>query len=429
MKIAIIGAGICGLTTAWNLRKAGHEITVFEKDTTAGGLAGGFKEPQWQDSVEKFYHHCFTTDKALLDLIRELGLSDQIEFRTPKSVMYHNGKFYPFDSIPAAILYPGLGFGLNKIRFGLVGLYLRLFNRWQILEKTTAKAWMSKFAGQKVYRSMWEPMVIGKFGEKYADQINMAWLWARIYSRTTSLGTFRGGFQCFFDRFTEILKSEGVDFKFGTTVQSVTKNQNADLVVTTDGSSSRFDRVLITTSPKTLLKIVPEISGMYKEKLEGLKNLGAVVLTISLKKPLSPQGYYWYNLPKNEGFPFLALVEHTNFVASSHFNGETILYAGDYLEQNHEYFSLSKEDLLQKIIPGLKKINPEFREDWVINCWKFSTEYAQPIPFINHSKNIPDITTSIPGLYFASMSQVYPWDRGINYSVDLANRVSSVIRS
>ncbi len=429
MKIGIVGAGICGLTAAWNLRKTGYEIVIYERDHQPGGLASGFRQPGWQDSVEKYYHHFFTTDKALLALVRDLGMEDLIRFSRPKSVMYHKGKFYPFDSIPAALLYPGLGFGLNKIRFGFVGLYLRLFNRWQELEKYTAKEWMTKYAGKSVYRSMWEPMMVGKFGERYADQVNMAWLWARLYSRTTQLGTFRGGFQNFFDLFANRLKKEGVVFNFGAQVHSITQNQAGGWRIAADGSEADFDKVLATISPQVLPKIAPEVGKYYQEQLSGLKSLGAVVLVLSLKKTLSPEGYYWYNLPKDQGFPFLALVEHTNFVPASHFNGETIIYAGDYLEPGHENFSLSKEELIQKLIPGLKRINPEFSEDWIVNGWKFATEYAQPIPFVNHSRNIPQFTGPLPNFYFASMSQVYPWDRGTNYSIELANRVSSVIQS
>jgi hypothetical protein len=49
------------------------------------------------------------------------------------------------------------------------------------------------------------------------------------------------------------------------------------------------------------------------------------------------------------------------------------------------------------------------------------------VPPINHSKNIPDIRTPIKGLYFASMSQVYPWDRGTNYAVEIGRRTARLI--
>ena len=49
-------------------------------------------------------------------------------------------EWYPFDSIPQALLFPGLGYGIDKIRFGFVGLFLRLTNNWRALEHHTADA-------------------------------------------------------------------------------------------------------------------------------------------------------------------------------------------------------------------------------------------------------------------------------------------------
>ena len=73
MKIAIIGAGYGGMAAAYDLRKAGHDVTIFEAAEAVGGLASGFKELHWDWSVEKFYHHWFASDKHMLGLIDELG--------------------------------------------------------------------------------------------------------------------------------------------------------------------------------------------------------------------------------------------------------------------------------------------------------------------------------------------------------------------
>ena len=154
--------------------------------------------------------------------------------------------------------------------------------------------------------------------------------------------------------------------------------------------------------------------------------MGAVVMTLSLKHQLSEQGYYWYNLPKSAGFPFLALVEHTNFLSPEHFGGDHIVYCGDYLEADHEYFQLSKDELLQRFLPALARINPRFEPGWINNSWLYRTSYAQPVPLLNHSRNIPSIQTPIPGLYFASMSQVYPWDRGTNFAVEIGRRAAKI---
>ncbi|MBV6401654.1 MAG: hypothetical protein CNIPEHKO_01957 [Anaerolineales bacterium] len=423
MKIAIIGAGYGGLAAAYDLKKAGHEVTVFESATYVGGLASGFKEPHWDWSVEKFYHHWFQSDASMMGLIQELGLQDKVIFPRPLTVMYFNGKFYPFDSILNALRFPGLGFGLNKIRFGFVGLFLRLTNNWRALEQVTADEWMLKWAGKQVYEQMWKPLLVGKFGPFYKD-VNMAWMWARIKARTTRLGTFEGGFQQFADSFAEKLRAMGVEIRLGAPIKFIKQNQ-ASGGLNVDVES--FDKVLVTTSPSLMAKMCPDLPEHYLKGLLELKSMGAVVMVLSLKHRLSEQGYYWFSLPKEAGFPLLALVEHTNFVSKDHFGGDHIIYAGDYLELGHEYFSLSDEELLERFIPAFKRINPAFEKDWVKKVWVNKTNYAQPVPLVNHSKNIPAIQTPIEGLYFASMSQVYPWDRGTNFAVEIGRRAARMM--
>ena len=425
MRIAIIGAGFGGMAAAHDLKKAGHEITIYESADYVGGLASGFKEPHWDWFVEKFYHHWFQSDKDMLGLIKELGWDGKVLFPRPFTVLLHNGKWYPFDSILRALLFPGLGFGLDKIRFGFVGLYLRLTNNWRALEKYTADEWMRKYAGKHVYEKMWKPLLVGKFGP-YFDQVNMAWMWARLKARTTRLGTFEGGFQNFADLFADRLRKMGVEIRLGARVESIKREQDK-LSVRSEGESKSFDKVLVTTSPNLMAKLSPELPENYLKGLLELKSMGAVVMVLSLKHQLSKEGYYWFSLPKEAGFPMLALVEHTNFVSKEHFGGDRIVYAGDYLEVGHEYFSMGDEQLLERFTPAFKKFNPAFERDWVNKVWVFKTNYAQPVPLVNHSKNIPAIQTPIDGLYFASMSQVYPWDRGTNFAVEIGRRAARLM--
>ena len=427
-KIAIIGAGIGGMAAAFDLARAGHQITIYEASDQVGGLASGFKEPHWDWWVEKYYHHWFGTDRHMLQLIAELGWQDQVLFPRPYTVVFHQGKFYPFDSIPKAILFPGLGWGIDKMRFGLVGLYLRLTNNWKPLEKVTVDAWMRKWAGDRVYELMWQPLVIGKFGERYARQVNMAWMWARLKARTTRLGTFQGGFQAFANRFAGRLEEIGVNFHLSTPVNRIIPFQQGGLALEMPEGLVSFDQVLMTSSPTLLARLAPDLPPNYLQGLLNLKSLGAVVMVLALTHRLSEEGYYWYNLPKSAGYPFLALVEHTNFVSPNHFGGDHIVYVGDYLETDHEHFRLSQEELLARFLPILSRFNPKFQTDWVRKTWLFRTNYAQPVPLVNHSRNIPSIQTPIPGLYFASMSQVYPWDRGTNFAVEIGRRAARIMQ-
>lgn len=426
MKIAVIGAGFGGLAAAYDLVRAGHAVTVYEAAAKPGGLASGFSEPHWDWTVEKFYHHWFESDRHMLGLIEELGLEGRVLFPRPQTVMYHQGQFYPFDSIPAAIMFPGLGWGIRKIRFGLVGLYLRLTNNWQQLEKVTAHEWMRKWVGESVYETMWKPLLVGKFGSYY-DQVNMAWFWARLKARSTRLGTYEGGFQAFANSFADHLEAQGVVFRYNTPVDRVAPTSTGGLQVYQSGQSADYDQVLVTLSPGQFAGIAPDLPERYLAGLQTLKHMGAVVMILALKQQLSEKGYYWFNIPKSAGYPFLALVEHTNYVSAEHFGGDHLVYCGDYLETDHEYFSLTEAELLERFLPALPRFNPNFSPDWVRKTWLFRTKYAQPVPLVNHSKNIPDIQTPVPGLYYASMSQVYPWDRGTNFAVEIGRRAARLM--
>lgn len=428
-RVAIIGAGIAGLSAAYDLVKAGHSVTVYEAAPQVGGLAAGFKAPHWDWTLEKFYHHWFQSDAHMLGLIEELGWSDQVLFPRPYTVVYHNGKFQPLDSIPEAAKFTLRNFSIiDFVRFGMAGLYLRLTPWWQPLEKVTADSWMRKYVGENVYNALWRPMLIGKFGEENLDVVNMAWFWARLKARTTRLGTFVGGFQRFLDKMAERLREDGVSIRLETAVTGIDQtgeHQNGRLSVSTEAGSEVYDAVISTSSPALMARLAPDLPDSYSASLRALKSMGAVVLVVTLKHKLTD--YYWHNLPKEAGFPFLALVEHTNYIGSKHFGGDHIIYCGDYLDPDHEYFNLDRDALLDRFLPSFTRFNPEFDRSWVKDAWLWKTKYAQPVPPVNHSQNIPPLRTPVPGLYFASMSQVYPWDRGTNFAVEIGRKVAEMV--
>lgn len=282
---------------------------------------------------------------------------------------------------------------------------------------------MRRWVGDRAYKALWEPLLVGKFGPHYRE-VNMAWMWARFKARTPRLGTFEGGFQAFLDDFADRVRSDGAQIRMRTPMGRVEPMPEGGLRLTFEGGEMIVDQCLVTTSPRDLSTLTPTLPTEYLDRLAGMKSMGAVVIVMALTHQLSERGVYWHNLPKGAGFPFLSLVEHTNFISREFFGGDHIVYCGDYLDPDHEYYSLSKEELLERFLPALPRINPKFNPDWVRDTWLFRTRYAQPVPPVNHSKAIPSIKTPIPGLWFASMSQVYPWDRGTNYSVEIARRTA-----
>lgn len=428
LNIAIIGAGAAGMAAAWDLARAGHQVELFEAEKEVGGLAAGFRDEGWEWTLEKFYHHWFESDQDVLKLMDEIGKRDQVIFPRPKTSYWMDGKIYRSE-MNASMLRLPLSFP-SLFRLGLAGVYLKFITRdWRALEQSTADAWLRRFMGEEVYNRLWKPLLIGKFADRYTE-VNMAWMWARIHARSLRLGTFTGGFQAFLNALAEAISTQGARIHLGTAVQSI-GSQDGKPTLTINDETRIFDRVISTASPGLMLRLAPELRDTpYGEQMGMLKSIGAVCLVLALKQSLLTDGTYWLNLPATSAdkrvsqFPFLALVEHTNYMDKAHYGGDVLIYCGDYVPPDHEYFRLSEAEMVERFLPALAKVNPAFGREWVRKTWLWRAPYAQPVPGLNHSRNIPPLKTPLPGLYWASMSQVYPWDRGTNYAVEIGRRVA-----
>ncbi len=430
MKIAIIGAGATGMAAAWDLIRAGHEVTIYEAEGSVGGLAGGFRDKEWAWSLEKFYHHWFQTDTDVLKLAEEIGVRDQIIFPRPKTSYWIDGKILRSEISPSALFLPLSP--IAKLRFGLVGVFVKLFPFWKPLERITADSFFKTLMGEEAYGKFFRPLLIGKFGEQY-DKVNMAWMWARIKTRTLRLGIFTGGFQAFLDAMSKAITERGAKIYLNTPVEKIDL-EGMMPTLTVKGETHTFDRVLTTTSPKLMLKMAPKLANTnYGDQASNLSSIGAVCVILATKQQLLTDGTYWLNLPANSPdkkksrFPFLALVEHTNWMDKANYGGDHILYLGDYVPANHEYFRLTDDELIERFTAAIPTINPAFNDSWIRKAWVFRAPYAQPVPYVNHSEDIPSLQTPMPGVFWASMSQVYPWDRGTNYAIRMGREVAAMM--
>jgi protoporphyrinogen oxidase len=341
--------------------------------------------------------------------------------------MYYQGQNYPFDSPLRLLRFPHLSL-IHKIRMGVVLAYLRYHPRppWQKFDRLLADAWLERWMGTTAYDTLWRPMLQGKFDVHY-DEVNLAWFWARIYKRTPKLGYYYGGFQAFIDGLARKVRRQNVTIRTSAPVRAVHMLPDGRFQVRTDDHSAEYDVVLSTVSPGLMRRLVPDLPADYLNELAQLKSMGAVVLTVALDRQLMPD-VYWVNVPKSEGLPFLALVEHTNMINPKHYAGDHLLYLGNYLDPEHPYFGMDTHALLTEFMPHLSRFNPAFDPNWVTGAWVHKAKYAQPVPPVGYADMIPDIRTPLPGLYFASMSQVYPWDRGTNYAVEMGRNVADMIR-
>lgn len=421
MKIGIIGAGFTGLAASFRLSKAGHEVCVFESEDKPGGLAVGLNKEKWKWSLEKHYHHLFTNDNSILNLTHEVG--QRILEIKPKSSIYYQGSVHRLDSPTSLLLFNKLSFW-NRFRMGIILLYLKLTPTWKHLEKVTAKMFFTKWMGKDSWQILWEPLFKKKFG-RYANRIPASWFWARIKKRTSSIVYPYGGFLKFANTLVKKTTQNGGKFLFKEKVVKISKIDER-FTVTTDKDSYLFDKVICTLPNIFFEQIARGFNKKYVLGIKKIKNLGAVTLLLRLNQSFLKDGTYWLNI--NEmSFPFLVVIEHTNFIQKNKYGGDSLIYVGNYLENDHPFFSKSSKELVKIFMPYLRQINPDFSRKWILGMDIFKVPFAQPVIPLNYSKNIMPIETPVKGLYLANIEQVYPWDRGTNYAVELGEKVSDII--
>jgi protoporphyrinogen oxidase len=418
--VGVLGAGALGLVTALRLAQRGYSVTVIEREGLPGGLASGFEiEPgMW---LEKFYHHLFRSDRNATALIGELGLGDQLTWSSPATVTLRDGVLHRLDSPATLLRFRPLPVA-DRLRMGAAIAYLRALHNPDRFEGQTAASWIRRAMGKRAYEVVWGPLLRGKFGAA-ADEIAMPWFWARVHDRTTALGYLRGGFQRLYEALAERLHELGADVRLGAEVRLIERTDGQIAVdVASESGDERlpFDLVVSTLATRLTCRLAPQLPAEYRERHDWGRAYGAHCLILALDRPLTDA--YWVNV-NDPGYPFMALVEHTNYASPADYGGRHLLYLGNYRPMDDELFRLQTDAVATQFLPHLSRLNPEFDPAWVTGTWSFSAPFAQPIVTTDYRDHIPPFATPVPGLFVANMFQVYPHDRGQNYSIALAERL------
>ncbi|MBI5303044.1 MAG: NAD(P)/FAD-dependent oxidoreductase [Chloroflexi bacterium] len=448
-RIAIIGGGFAGMTAAYELQKLGYQTFLFERMSELGGLASTF--PIEGTRLERGYHHWFTSDTHIIAQMNELGLGDRVQWIPSKTGWFENGKIWNMVT-PVDVLRLGTIPFVDRLRLGMAVAYLTYLqankNNLAKYEQITAMEWWKKYGGRAVWDKVWSPMFRGKFGAE-AEHISMVYIWYKIVLRIGSrrgvskeeLGYPRGSFQVLINALENAIKKLGGKIYLGTTVKRVVvengvacglqfaedeTSQKAQRELGVEGTegTARFDRVICTAPSFAALKIVNEFPREYVAKMNAAKYMAAVLLVLKLKQPMTR--IYWMNIA-DRSIPFVATIEQTNFLSPEVYNNKRIVYVSNYLDASSPYFQMSRDELFNAYLPHLKKLNPQFSPDWVEEVWHFKEAAAQPIVPLNYSKQIPEHRTPIRNLYLANTTQIYPEDRGTNYSVRLGEEIAKMV--
>jgi protoporphyrinogen oxidase len=429
--VIIIGAGFTGLSAARRLLRQGKSVCLIESDSAPGGLAGEFN---FNDgiSVEKFYHHWFQSDTYVIDLIKQLDLEKNIARIPANTGMFLNGRPWKFSSPRDLLKFTPLSF-FNRLRLGLLIFRVRLIKNWHSIEKLSIREWLEPLCGSTTYNIVWKPLINAKFSN-YADEISAVWMWKKLVLRggtrdkagREELLYYKGGFGSLATELASRIEGEGGKILYNSqVVELVMKDNKIESAVLGDKTYVQGNKFLCTTPLpvlKTMLKVKHHEN--WLKSISKIKYLGNICLVLRLKKSLSDT--YWLNV-NDPGFPFVGVIEHTNFDSPENYGNTRIVYLSRYLTVTDPLWSDSDEDYLLYCLRHLKRMFPKFERSWVVEYGVWKSEHAQPIITKNYSELRPDHKTPINNLWLASMAQIYPEDRGTNYAIRDGEKVAELI--
>lgn len=448
----MIGAGIAGLVAARRLALAGNRVDVYERWPGLGGQVATLDIGE-NDPLERYYHHLFTSDRAIASLYDELGMQGDLEWRPSSMAMFTDDRQHPFTSPLDLLRFSPVPIA-SRIRMGLAVLLLqRRHPTVEPFESMTAREWIGRQMGEPAWERVWGPLLRGKFGDR-AEEISMAWLWSKFTlrrglkgkeARQELLGYPRGGWQPLLERLRFDIEAEGGRVLIDRPAARLRREgeqiavdvgapdsfrQGLDPRRFEHAETKRYDSVVATVPSDVFLELLgdslrAEIGEPYAARVEAAEYHTALCVLLELDRQFSP--FYWTNIAQ-PGIPFIGLIEHTNLIEPERYGGRRFLYVANYLAPGDPLLSLDHDELIEAYLPGMRAVNPEFSPEWIRNRWVFTEPAAQPIVTAGYHQRIPEMRSPAPGLWLANTTQIYPEDRGTNYSVRLGEDVSRAMR-
>ncbi len=431
-RVCVVGAGVTGLTAAFELGRHGHDVLVLEAAPETGGLAGSIDVDG--TPVDRFYHFICRTDADLVDLVGELGIGDRLTWRASRTAFLHDGTLYRFGSPLDLLRFRPVPL-LQRVRFGLNVIRSRTRRAWRELDRVPAEEWLRRQIGGRAYEVIWDPLLRTKFGDTHGS-ISAAWMWHRIHRIATSrrfvwgpeeLGSLEDGSATLVGALeAELSGMPNVEVRTSSRVGRIHHRDGAVVGVSVEGKSAPIPcRSVVSTIALSLLPdLVADLDRTYLRRLASIDYLGVVCCLLVLRRPLT--GVFWINI-NDPRIPFNGVIEYTNLNPLPGLGGRAVVYVPHYLKTSHPRFGLAESALRAEVVEGLRLINPGFEDSWIDRFEVSRSRHAQAICTVGFADAVPGHATPLAGLYITDSAQFYPEDRTISAAIRLGRRVAAMV--
>ncbi len=391
-SIVVIGAGIAGLTAAYELSKGGFDVTVFEASDRVGGRMStdrcdGFVIDRGAQFLSDGY-------AVIGRLVAELGL--QREWRTTSlyNGTVRGGRIRRVNQrVPTSIVGSGLLGPMAALRLATqslrlrtrsVGLSLSDFSAWCAYDDCLASDWLRARFGSQVLEYVFEPMIAGFYFQE-PEQVSAAlaaWVW-NYAMRGHGSAALASGIGSLPDALASTL-----NVRLSSPVRSVKPLGEAGVVISLDGGTIEADYAVLAV-PAPVAKSTYAARTDAERRLLQTRYSSTINAALVFENPLpdSPmtRDIYGLLIPRNERRAIAGIGVESRKCASYVPHGEMLNVMLDGAA-GERLISASDDDILAEIIGEIETYFPRIGPvSWAhLNRWR----NAEPYSYVGRSRDV-----------------------------------------
>lgn len=411
-RVGVIGGGILGVTLALRLAQRGAQVTVLERGPELGGLAGTMDFGGHR--VDRFYHVITPADRRMIAMAEELGLGDQIRFRSVGAGFYADGELHDFNGVGDLLRFSPLD-PVSRLRMGWFVAQCQLRGSYAALENLPLETWLRRHCGRRGYERIWKPLLDSRF-DGDPSGLPATYLWARTRRMSGArskdagagerMGHVIGGHQRLIEAMVSRAEELGVEARTGAPVSGLDLAGDGSVRgVELEGETLGFDLTVSTLQPPALRFLLPErhqgLLAAYPQRWQGV-----VCVVLELRRSLLP--YYALNIATET--PITSVVETSHALGTDHTDGLRLVYLPKYCAPDAAEQSEPDESVYRRFTDFLGRVAPDFKREDVVDWTVQRAKLVEPVHRILSpgEPRVAPVWPGIDGLALASNAQIYP---------------------
>jgi protoporphyrinogen/coproporphyrinogen III oxidase len=351
--IAVVGAGMAGMSAAYRLKTLGFEPVVFERNDRVGGRIWTIEKGGYLMDLGAAVY--LGTYRESIALIRELGLGSELRELPAMGAMPRDGQLHIFDyakPIRTALTTRALSVPAKLRAFKLAAMLWRNMSNLGYadyasianLDRESTRDFSRRALSRELENYLTEPLVRGTWAADDGESSNALLLWTIRNMLVPTVFSLDSGM----DALARTIARQ-VSVRLGHSVLNVTdRDSGVEVTYAAPGRAEcteKFDACVIATTAKPAMAIFPQMDANHRELYQTARYRGLITVALGLKRPPTDRATYIL-IPRIEDPDFIAVIADHNKAVGRVPAGRSMFT----LLGSHEYLQRSRDRTDEQIL-------------------------------------------------------------------------------